>query len=264
MKGLLYKDFLLMKGKLIMIALAAVLIVILALRFAVSGVSLEITAENAETTTGVFRSGVEAGSNAISVSLQLVDAVIIIFMIMTVPYLISHLFVQDEKTNNGNYVLSLPVSKKQYVASKYILLLIIHYVIYSVSQLILIIDMSREGYSSALADTVQTLLLPMILLSVIIVSLELPVMISQGVEKAKQKGSYFLIAVFMVAIPVVLFVNPDLINKADPIGFVIRHRSVFIYAQLAGTVITGAVCYFSYRYSLKHCEIRERGVWKDD
>ena len=34
MKGLLYKDFLLMKGKLIMIALAAVLIVILALRFA--------------------------------------------------------------------------------------------------------------------------------------------------------------------------------------------------------------------------------------
>ena len=264
MKGLLYKDFLLMKGKLIMIALAAVLLVILALRFVPADVSLEVTDENLETATGVFRSAVEAGSNAISVSLQLIDAVVIVFIIMTVPYLISHLFVQDEKTNNGNYVLSLPVSKKQYVASKYILLLIIHYIIYSVSQLILIIDMSREKYSTAVADTAQTLLLPLCLLSVIIVSLELPVMISQGVEKAKQKGSYFLIVLFMIAIPVVLFVNPDIINKADPIGFVIRHQSVFIYAQLAGIIIAGAVCYFSYRYSLGHCEIRERGVWKDD
>ncbi|MCR5523630.1 MAG: ABC-2 transporter permease [Clostridia bacterium] len=264
MKGLLYKDFLLMKGKLILTALAAVLLLILVFRFAVAGVKLEFTVENMEDVTGVLKSGVDAGNNALSVSLQLIDVSVIILMIMTVPYLISYIFTRDEKTNNGNYLLSLPVSKKQYVASKYILVLIMHYIFYSVSQLILIIDMSRENASSKIADTVQTILLPLFLVSMLIAVFELPVMISQGVEKAKQKWSYIFIAIFMLIIPAVLFVNPDFIARADPIGFVIRHQSVLVYAQLIGVAVVAAASIISYRYSLNHCEIRERGVWKDD
>ena len=97
MKGLLYKDFLLMKGKLILTALAAVLLLILVFRFAVAGVKLEFTVENMEDVTGVLKSGVDAGNNALSVSLQLIDVSVIILMIMTVPYLISYIFTRDEK-----------------------------------------------------------------------------------------------------------------------------------------------------------------------
>ena len=112
MAGLLYKDFVSLKGKIYVAVVLAVLVLAMVLRILLPPSYID--------------------------ELLWALSVLIIFLLylLVVEKIEISLIAADEGRKQKQYFLSLPISRRQYVASKYLFLLLTFFVLLSVSELL--------------------------------------------------------------------------------------------------------------------------------
>lgn len=239
MAGLLYKDFAAVKGKLYVIAGVAILLFYIILRFAMPN---------------------ELGDIFLVTGLVNITtcAFFVILFILEIKLLET-----DEGRKQKNYFLSLPVTKKQYVASKYIFILIAFYAVLSLGLLlsyICNIDCQSEDMLKLLSG--YSGLLPMLVCAFLVVpAIELPFFIIWGSQRGKQIKTGLVMGIFFVIVVYLLFGDLTILDKISVMQimeYLEKHPDTTMILQVVTPYVSFLLYYLSYRISYAAFARRER------
>lgn len=242
MAGLLYKDFVAVHGK-IYIAVLSVITVLLA-AFAISPLPAA------------------SGYAAAIIVGGLVTMAALMLPMIVVGFIEAGIIQADEGTGKKAYVMSLPVSKRQYVASKYIFVLISYYVALSVSVIwaqFVNGCMEEALQDSFLMDAMG--LVPLWIQVLLLASaIEMPFFINVGVKAGNAIKTGILVVVFFAMFGYMLFGDmtiTDNLSIATLIDWMEEHKVLTMTLSVLGPVITGGLYYLSYRIATFLFERRE-------
>ena len=242
MLGLLYKDYIAVKGKYYLAALFGQLLLVTLIRLLVVDDELDII-------------------------MAPMILVVLISAAIAIPFSFEvSLIKADEGRKQKQYFLSLPVSRRQYVASKYIFLAITFYVIQSVAIfefLVCQVNLKLEETQARLSG-MQMLVPTCISLCMIVCALELPFFIGMGVKKgnAVKQGIFFLF--FFAFIAYMMFGDLSVFDKFDlmsVLDYLMQHAEIMLAGQILFPVVAILLFYLSYLVSAR---LFERKEWEDD
>lgn len=243
MAGLLYKDFVAVKGKIWVSVILAALVLLLFVKVTVPTESIDLIV------TGL--------SVCIIAGIHL----------FVVGRLEISVISDDETRKQRNYFLSLPVSKRQYVASKYLFLLITFGGTIAACTLLCSIcrincqyeqieQLMRQLMSVVPVFTCVFLLIP---------AFELPFFIGLGTAKGNQIRTGFLIILFFIVLIVFMFGSLSALEEIDLVSaldYLEKHTDIFLILQVIIPYAVLGLFYVSYRISCVLFERRED--WEDD
>lgn len=243
MTGLLYKDFVAVKGKIY------------------AGACLLVTAV-------IFLSVLLIPSDEVSdnfIWYGIMSAIGLGYFVIIGKLEISMMEV-DEGRRRKNYILSLPVSKNKYVASKYIFLLIAFYTLMSLGIFLSsMLKINRSSEDILLYADIMSAALPVITALVMIIpSVEMPFFVGLGVKRGIQMKTGIVIAIFFFIIAYMLFGDLTIFNRISLEGlleYFTRHKDVMMIIQVAAPYMLLGVYYLSYRLS---CVLFARKEWSDE
>ncbi len=243
MAGLLYKDFIAVHGK-IYVAVLLVITVLLAL-FPVVPISPTVREEIA----------IVVGA--------LVAIAATVLPLIVVFYLENSVISADDGAKKKAYLMSLPVSKRQYVASKYLFILICYYVFLSVTVIwaqfanICMGEVLEEGF---LLNAIA--LMPFWIQALLLVSaLELPVFINVGVKAGNAIKTTVLFAFYFAIFAYMLFGDMTIVENFSLVAlleWMEAHLEITMTLQVLAPVIVGGLYYLSYRIAAALFERREQ------
>ena len=243
MAGLLYKDFVAVHGKLYVTLLLGIT-VFLAL-FSISPLP-----------AAAYYGG------------ALIAGALVAMAAMTLPMIVvlsieNSVISVDEGAKKKAYLMSLPVSKRQYVASKYIFILICYYVFLSVLVIwaqFVNIHMEEALSENFLMDAIG--LTPLWIQALLIVSaLELPFLINVGVRAGNAIKTGIMAVILYVMFAYMLFGDLTLLenfNLMAMMEWLKEHEEITLTLQVLGPVIAGGFYYLSYRITASIYERREQ------
>lgn len=242
MLGLLYKDYIAVKGKGFLILLFGQFCVFSLLRFTIT---------NDEVIDGI-----------------LLLMLIVLYASMAVFLMgqyASRLLKVDEGKKQKQYFLSLPIDKRQYVASKYLFLAIAFYILQStfVFQIqIAAINVVSESAMQYVAS-IQTIVPAVFSVTMVFCAFDLLFYFGLGVEKAQRviNGIFFLILFGVVAY--FLFGDLSLVEKFNLVAvieYLKKHYEIMLGVQILTPLVAIVLYYICYLCSVKVFERRE---WED-
>lgn len=242
MAGLLYKDFVAVKGKLYVTVMLVLLVLMLAVRIAVPAVYIDemVWAVSVFASLGLY--AVVVGMLEIS------------------------LIAADEGRKQKQYFLSLPISGKQYVASKYLFLLLAFWVVLSFSVLLQSICLIRCE-NEAMQEIIMGFdsLLPILTCGFMLISaIELPFFIGIGTKRGRQVKTGLLLLIFFLIIVFLLFGDLtllDRINFMEVILYMKNHPGLLLCLQVFAPYGVLVLYYVSYRMS---CVFFANRGWEND
>lgn len=239
MAGLLYKDFATVKGKLYVIAGLVILLFYSIIRFVMPN---------------------EFGD--ILLVTGLVNITILAFGIIIYQLEIS-ILESDEGRKQKNYFLSLPVTKKQYVASKYIFILIAFYGVLSLGLLLSFIcniDCQSEDMLKLLSG--YSGLLPVLACVLLVVpAIEMPFFIIWGSKRGKQIKVGLVMGIFFAIVVYLLFGDLTILDKISVmqiIEYLKEHPDMTMILNVVTPYVSFLLYYLSYRISYALFARRER------
>lgn len=243
MLGLLYKDYIAVKGKTFLMLLFGQFTVFTLLRF--------IVADNEE-------------FDVMALALMFVIYTVLVCMISW-QYAMS-LIKADEGKKQKLYFLSLPVEKRQYVLSKYLFLGIAFYLLQSVFIFQLQVGSVNLVAEDAkkLLSSIQAAMPAFFSLCMLICALDLMFYFGLGVDRAKNLLNGLLFLLLFVVIVYFLFGDLSLVENFDIISlmtYLQKHVEVMYTVQILFPVVAMLVYYISYRISV---ELFERREWEDE
>ncbi len=228
MRGLLYKEYMAIGGR--SMILGGVLLSILEIVFCI---------------VTCFNAGAE-------VLLVLYTPMFFFSGVSCVMLLMSKLFRTDSAKNCRNYLLTMPIDKKEYIASKYIFYLIIAYAVLSWGILLSMIGLTALK-SEAFVQMVAMLQLiaPIVIcLLLIAAALAFPLYFLFG----KKKGDivFHTISVSLALVFLVWFLFGDIsvlvgVELEEKIDKMMEYSWVFILLNALFPIVTGVIYYLSYR-----------------
>lgn len=230
MAGLLYKDFVAVKGKIL------VSIMFLATLFCMV-CSVVVTSENFYIIIGFL---LQCGLPVLplAVPLALTDV----------------LFGADIGKKKKGYLHSLPMDKKQYVASKYVFVLITYYVI--LSCVIIVATFMNTPVTEYLNATWFEILggmMPLyICICLIISGLEMPFFVVMGVKAGNAVKTLILAIIFFMIMAYMLFGDLSVLERFDfeiILEYLETHPEISLAIQFGVPFTAGIVYYISYRIS---------------
>lgn len=246
MSGLLYKDFLCIKGKKMCIFLAVQFLLVVALRFPGSGL------EDAD---------------------LFVMVVYVLFITVTcgyVTFLDLALFRQEKGAKEKRYYFSMPISKVQYVREKYLFVLLVLYSLLSVGYFEGMV--CRVNYSEKyvkLVDPViqayQGMLLPFACIVLFFCAIELAFMFALGAERGMQAKVILMVLLFMAFLTYMLFGDLTKLDKIDLhswMEYLGGHPEFSMLLSILFVAVGGGSYWLSYLFSVKRFVGRED--WLDD
>ncbi|MBQ2275241.1 MAG: ABC-2 transporter permease [Lachnospiraceae bacterium] len=162
----------------------------------------------------------------------------------------------DEGNKRRAYMLSLPVSKKQYVASKYLFLLLSFYTVLSASLLYIQIFIAncKTDLASGLIEGVAALLPVIAFTFLVVTAIELPFYFAFGTDKGGRVKTGLLVGVFFVGIVYILFGDLSIFDSWSleaVVEFVKKHPKEVMILQLISPYLSMLVYYISYIVSCK-------------
>ena len=243
MAGLLYKDFVGIKGRTHVIVLSISTLIFLAFRVLFPGNSGEV---------GEF---IDFGGITVS-------PLIVVITVMLISRSTTMIIANDEKHNAMQFTKSLPLDKNSYIASKYIFIGIMTYVFYSLSCVwgTIYISLSANESMSDFSRALMGVLLPVYGVMLIIAAIELPFFITFGIKKAGiVKNAIMEILMFLV-VGFVLFGDLDLLSNVDIevfVHFAETHGFALIVLNVTQPVAVLIVYYLSYRLTCRINKDRE-------
>ena len=211
MGGLMYKDFVAIKGKRICIILLSAIAILCILRMIFPGSlaeGLEMISENDQ--------GIRI--NTLDLMFVMPYICIIFSIVCFIDMWCARLSEADESCSRiRNYVSSLPVTANSYVASKYVFITIATYVLISLLSItgIVLAAFAEEGYVLDILRMFEVMVLPVTSLLILVASIELPLYILIGREKGNLvKVAISLLLVF-VLIGFMLFADMSWLSERE-------------------------------------------------
>ena len=168
MAGLLYKDFVSVKGKKLCLGYLIYLFVISVLRIVFAGYhevdEFIVTTERGQTV------------NLLDAFFLCASAILLIMGACYINLFVQKIVEDDQKNKVMNYMKSMPFEKTTYVASKYVFILICAYVSFTMYTICSIIckAFAKAGVMQDFQDAINTMVLPLIMLALFSAAVELP------------------------------------------------------------------------------------------
>ena len=247
MGGLLYKDFIAIKGKRFAITLLILTGIFIMFRFLFADTaafpSLQMERDDGDV-------------------LSLIDLIfwqsetMLLWLGILFTLTFSTKILQcDDKSKTGHYLSALPFSKKTYVASKYIFCGILLYVIFSLYEIwhIVATAFMKEGIMHDFSDISSALALPALGLVILILSIELPLFLLLGRQVAGVIKDGVMLCLGLGVLAYFLFGDLNVFSRFD-FGIIktwveTHEFEVFLYSLLTPPIALG-LYYVSYRISV--------------
>lgn len=197
---------------------------------------------------------------------------IMLFMLIFVCFLMVSSFadaivLHDEKNKIKNYINAMPLEKHSYVASKYIFVGILTYVILSIEYVWCIVCKSFcvEGVISDMVELLTSSVSMLSLMGLFLVAIQLPFLLTIGNEAATLiKITLLTLAIFAI-MGYVFFGdmsfldNWDLINVVEMLAkWVDHHKTEVLIVQFISPILVLGFYYLSYLISCKLVDRKER------
>lgn len=251
MGGLMYKDFVAIKGKRICIILLSALALLCILRVIFPG-------SMAEGLEMVFVNDQGIRINTLDLMFVTPYICIIFIIVCFIDMWCARLSEADESSSRiKNYVSSLPVSANSYVASKYVFVTIATYVLISLLSItgIVLAAFAEEGYVLDILRMFEVMVLPVTSLLILVASIELPLYILIGREKGNLvKVAIALLFVF-VLIGFMLFADMNWLSEKEQflvkfLNWYTKYQTEVTIASYLTPVIDLVILYLSYRITV--------------
>lgn len=236
MTGLLYKDFKAIRGRYYLIGILFISIFLLIMKVFCCSAEIDVI---------------------LALSLSVSPLTLIGMLLAKIEI---GIIAADEEKNAQLYLLSLPISSKTYIASKYWFMLIGSYVILSVCTLwgtiyrIQVVDESMEELVVNLFG-----LLPPIMCGVLcLVAIELPFFVLLGSKKGGMIKTGLMLGLMFSVFVFLLFGDLTLLDRIDLQSFFLfleEHTELLFIIYIFSPIISLVLYYCSYRLT---CRIFER------
>ena len=244
MGGLLYKDFLSVKGKKISVIILALTLFFLALRLALPGTDVG---------NMVFNSTNQPSGEMTFDFFLWVFPFLFAFCSLGLPSIWTKaLIANDNKNKIKSFIKALPFGKKTYIASKYIFIAAAVYVLMSVSLLWCEIYNCNAG-ENTMTDLVESLMSFLIVFacaSIIIAAIELPFFITLGSKKAQMIKTAIMEILFLLLIAGLFFGDLEKIENIDLLRFMEwykKHSFTVNLWAVVSPVVSSVLYYLSYK-----------------
>lgn len=230
MAGLLYKDFLAIKGKIYVTVMLAVLVLALAVRLFVHTAYID---------------------GMIWAVCLMVSAVLYFAIVGKMEI---SLIAADEGRKQKQYYFSMPISRKQYVASKYLFLLLTFWVLLSFSTLLQDICLIRceNEFIQQMILCFEGLLPALTCVFLLFPAIELPFFIGIGTKRGSQVKMGLLIMWFFLVIVYLFFGDLTILDRIDCmaiLNYLKNHASLMLGLQVFVPCGVFLLYYLSYRIS---------------
>lgn len=254
MAGLLYKDFVGIKGKMLIIIFGVLTVIFLALRMIFPGNVDGITAVMAENAPGQM-SYMSVGDLRDSF-IVLIPLIFIAVCIVLPTKWTMDICKNDEKNKTMQFVQALPLEKNTYIASKYIFIGAAVYVLYSLENILIVMFKSVAGdnASTKLMMAVGSFLTVFAGISMILAAIELPFFITVGVKKGALIKTMLLELIGLFVVAYVFFGDLDIFENFDIMNFVNWcQENVFAMSLISiiSIPVVLLIYYLSYRLTVK-------------
>lgn len=258
MAGLLYKDFVGIKGKRVVLILTVCTVLFLILRFVFPGDAAAYMAGNmrkgntGEMTVGEFRDSV----------LMTLPLLFMVCGFMLLSAWTAAICKNDERNQTRRLIGSLPLDENTYIASKYIFIGITVYVLFSLENIWMIIFYGAAGnnHESETLSTFSQLMASFCGMSLLLASIELPFYITFGVRKgtviktAILEGAAFLIMAYLLFGNLKIFENFDMFVFAE---WCKGHPLIVMFLSVISPILDIFIFWLSYRITCRINRNRE-------
>jgi hypothetical protein len=255
MGGLLYKDYLSINGKkhVAIFSVLTVLLVVLKLIVAFADTPDAWLMENSEGEVMNFL------DYLVSMPAQILPIMFISFIAAWIPNILKN----DEKNKIHAYLSATPLSKRTYVAEKYVFIGICIYSALSICIIWCIISMAflHDGAVLDILMLISSFLIELFSLALIGASIEFPVFVAFGKEKGQMIKTAILEILAFFAVAYLFFGNLDILEYIDFIrimDWAKTHSFALMFMAVISPLVTLAVYYISYRISVRIYERKER------
>jgi hypothetical protein len=251
MGGLMYKDFVAIKGKRICIILLSAIAILCILRMIFPG-------SMAEGMEMVIVNDLGIRINTLDLLFVMPYICIIFSIVCFIDMWCARLSEADESSSRiKNYVSSLPVSANSYVASKYVFITIATYVLISLLSItgIVLAAFAEEGYVLDILRMFEVMVLPVTSLLILVASIELPLYILMGREKGNLvKVAISLLLVF-VLIGFMLFADMSWLSEREEFfnrffNWFMKYKIEVTMVSYLTPIIDLIILYISYRITV--------------
>ena len=216
MAGLLYKDFVSVKGKKLCLGYLIYLFVISVLRIVFAGYhevdEFIVTTERGQTV------------NLLDAFFLCASAILLIMGACYINLFVQKIVEDDQKNKVMNYMKSMIICKA----------------------------FAKAGVMQDFQDAINTMVLPLIMLALFSAAVELPLFLRLGYEKAMLVKIALWLVLALVAIGYMMFGNLTIFDRIDLqviADFIKAHKDAVIIVQVVASVLPLALYYLSYRIS---------------
>lgn len=255
MGGLLYKDFVSVNGKKLIVYITFLTLVYSVLRIAFPG---------------CVRNEFFMATNELGQEVNLLDTFFImgqgLFVVGVIGLMngwVSKIVGGDQKNKIKNYVYSMPIEKNTYIASKYVFIGVSAYIFFSVAMIwgIICNAFCGEGDLLAVSTLLGAFIAPFISLGLLSAAIELPMFILLGRDKAMLVKIAIIMVIAFVVIGFLFFGDLNWFGeKLDIVTFVEwcnTHVFAVSFIQVVSPVVMLALYYISYRIT---CHFNKKEV----
>lgn len=287
--GLLYKDFVGIRGRRILGIMLGCTLAFLVLRFlfpgnveagisgaAKAGMDTAVSQDAAESMAAIASFGMvenEAGELVEITVGELRDSLLVmlpmLFIVVSLSLLstwIAAICRHDEINRTRQYTAALPLAGNAYIASKYLFIGIAVYLLFSLNNIWIIIFQSVAGEtnSAECLRTVSQFLMSFYGFMLVLASIELPFFITLGVKKgmlvktALIEGAAFLAAAYL------FFGNLDIFKNFNIYTFVNwceRHFIAVVLISILSPIVELMIFWLSYRITCRINQNRETEIY---
>ncbi|MCR4897181.1 MAG: ABC-2 transporter permease [Lachnospiraceae bacterium] len=254
MKGLLYKDFVAIRGK----RFCTILLVLTAVMFL---------------TRIIFSDFVLGNAGYVTIDEERVflpDYIVLyfpaFFSILVAGFFSKYLMESvrcDEQSRRRGYLASLPVSKREYVASKYVLMGILLYVLYSLSMVWSICVGGLAVQTDRIRDVIHLIEYMSLVLFVFLLfaaAIELPLLLLLGAEKVHMVEVGFFLTLGLLVVWYALFGDLGVISRLDfdrIMDAAERHSFELMAIGTGSPILVLVLYYLSFRLTTALYERKE-------
>ena len=249
MTGLLYKDFVSVKGKKLTITYLVIFAVIITMRLlmpSVFSLSKDVDMEMAD---------------LMADSLYWTSGMLLFFMVFAIAtYNCPTKLIEDDKTRGRviDYYSSLPVKKNQLIAYHYIFIGIMAYTVFSFTMIWYIVGSSLNNTDRL--NTLWTITLPVVLsvvyLGIVCAAIDMWAYISLGTSKGKVVRVAIAMLLGTVILWFVLFGDAESVKNLSMemiVDWMMAHQFEISLVEVTGSFAALAIYYLSYRISCRFC-----------
>ncbi len=255
MGGLLYKDFVSIRGKKLVAGLSVLTLLLIVIKLIVAGVETPIgfMAENDNGEVFSFLDYV------VSMPAQMLPIMMIGFISNWVPNVLKN----DEKSKIHSYLAAMPFSGHTYITEKYVFIGICIYTAFSLCMAWNVISMAflPEGALLNILMLYSSVLIEFFSLAFIGASIEFPVFVAFGKEKGQMIKTAILEVIACFVAAYLFFGDLSVFEKLD-IDLIIAWAETHVFALMLMSVIspllTLSIYYISFRISARIYERKER------